>query len=313
MIKEIPFENHDEWLEIRKAYIGGSDAGSVVGMNPYKSAYTLWAEKTGQIEAFAGNLTTEVGAYLEELVAELFTRETGKKVRKKNRTMVNDKYPFACANVDRMVVGEKAFLEIKTTNSLPIMRALKNGGDEFPTAYYAQCVHYLGVTGLERCYLAVLINCRELKIYTMERDEAEIAALMKAESDFWWNYVMGGCPPPVDGSEDCAETIETLHQEGMDRHDVTLMGLEPQIRAYLSFGERIKELKAAQTEAANAIKQSMGDASYGRAGAYKVSWTSSSRSTFDRDKFQKANPGVDLTPYYKTSASRTFRVTEQKI
>ena len=47
MIKEYEWSNHEEWLAIRRQYIGGSDAGAVIGMNPYKSSYTLWAEKTG--------------------------------------------------------------------------------------------------------------------------------------------------------------------------------------------------------------------------------------------------------------------------
>lgn len=309
MTREIAYKDKAEWLAIRNRYIGGSDAGSVIGMNPYRSAYTLWAEKTGQIEPFAGNLTTEVGAYLEELVAELFARETGKKVRKKNRVLINDAYPFACANVDRMVVGEKAFLEIKTTNSIPIMRALKHGGDEFPDAYYAQCVHYLAITGLQKCYLAVMINCRELKIYEMDRDEDEIAALMGAEKDFW-DHVTAKTPPAVDGSKNCADTIEAMHPA--DNGDtINLIGMEPALRSYVDLGAQIKALKKMQDEAANAVKNAMGDAARGETDLYKVSWTSSTRSTFDKDAFVKAHGGLDLTPYYKTSSARTFRVTER--
>ena len=105
MIKEFSYQDREEWLALRRQYIGGSDAGAVMGMNPYKSPYALWAEKTGQIQEFEGNLTTEVGSYLEDFVAQLFTRETGKSVRRKNRMMVNSEYPWACADVDRMVIG----------------------------------------------------------------------------------------------------------------------------------------------------------------------------------------------------------------
>ena len=62
MINEIKYANHEEWLSIRHKYIGGSDAGAVIGMNPYKSRYTLWAEKTGKMPEFGGNITTKVGA-----------------------------------------------------------------------------------------------------------------------------------------------------------------------------------------------------------------------------------------------------------
>ena len=32
---------HEEWLENRRRGIGGSDAGSICGLNPYSSARTL--------------------------------------------------------------------------------------------------------------------------------------------------------------------------------------------------------------------------------------------------------------------------------
>ena len=40
----------EEWLKYRTQGIGGSDVSVIAGMNPFKSAYTLWLEKTGQIE-----------------------------------------------------------------------------------------------------------------------------------------------------------------------------------------------------------------------------------------------------------------------
>lgn len=44
-------ENRQNWLNVRAKGIGGSDAGVIMGLNPYKSAYQLWMEKTGQAEA----------------------------------------------------------------------------------------------------------------------------------------------------------------------------------------------------------------------------------------------------------------------
>ena len=160
-MNEIAYGSREEWLALRRGYIGGSDAAAVLGLDEYKSAYSLWAEKTGRIPEFAGNIATRTGQCLEQFVAELWSEETGKKVRRKNRILTNDVYPWACADVDRMVVGEKALLEIKTTNSFPIMRTCRGG--EFPDRWYCQMMHYMAVTGCEKAYLAVLLNCREMK------------------------------------------------------------------------------------------------------------------------------------------------------
>lgn len=182
---------HDEWLERRRVAIGGSDAAAVVGLNAYASPYSLWAEKTGRVPGFAGNLATEVGTYMENFVARKFTEETGKRVRRCNNIIYNPEYPFAHANIDRMIVGEDAGLECKTVDSLS-MGKFKNG--EYPANFYVQSVHYLAITGAKRWYLAVLIGNKDFRWFTIERDDAEIAALMDAERDFWELVKIGHRP-----------------------------------------------------------------------------------------------------------------------
>ena len=306
MTKEIKYSTHEEWLDIRSKYIGGSDAGAVVGMNPYKSRYTLWAEKTKKVPSFEGNTTTRVGAYLEQLVAEMFEEETGKKVRKKNSTMVNDLYPFACANVDRMIVGEKAFLEIKTTNSFPIMKSLRNS-EEFPEAYDCQVVHYLAVTGLEKAYLAVLINCRELKIYEMERDQAEIDALMGAEEAFW-KLVETNTPPAVDGDESTTETLKTLYPNA-NGETVDLFAYNSLLDQYIDLTSQIKELSDLKEEVGNRVKDFMKEAGKGESDRFSVSYANTTRKTFDAKRFSAENGNLNLDPYYNVTTSRTFKVT----
>jgi putative phage-type endonuclease len=306
MIKEIKYSTHEEWLGIRSKYIGGSDASAVIGLNPYASRYSLWAEKTGKVPGFEGNLTTKVGAYLEQLVADLFEEETGKKVRKKNSTMVNDLYPFACANVDRMIVGEKAFLEIKTTNSIPLMKKLRNS-DEFPEQYYCQVVHYLAVTGLEKAYLAVLINCRELKIYEMERDQAEIDALMGAEKEFW-KLVETNTPPSPDGSEATSETISTLYPNAND-DTVDLFAYNSLLDQYCDLASQIKALTDLKDEVGNRVKEFMKEAGKGESDRFKVSFSNTTRKSFDAKRFSVDHGNLDLTPYYNITNSRTFKVS----
>lgn len=307
MIREIAYKNKEEWLSIRRNYIGGSDSGAVVGLNPYKSAYTLWAEKTGKAPEFQGNLTTEVGSYLEDFVAKLFEKETGKKVRRKNRILVNDKYPFACADVDRVIVGENAILECKTTNSYPAMKKFKNG--EYPESWYCQMTHYLAVGGFDRVYLGVLIGCREFKIFVLDRDDMEIQALMGEEEEFWYGYVQTDSPPTVDGSPNTAETIAELYPESND--DVAdLLAYESDLDKYMEYTALIKDIENQRDKVTNKIKAFLGETGRGESDNYKVSWTSSVRASFDAKRFAADHADMDLTKYYKTSKYRTFKVTE---
>lgn len=308
-IQKISYSNHEEWLSIRNKYIGGSDAGAVVGLDDYKSPYSLWAEKTGRIPAFGGNITTSVGAYLEEFVAKMFSDQTDKKVRKCNFTLINDMYPFACANVDRIISGEDAILEIKTTNSIPVMRKCKNG--EYPERWYCQMTHYLAVTGAHKAYLAVLIKCEEFKIFELERDDEEINALMSAEAEFW-KHVENDTPPDIDGSEATSDTLATLFPVATDGEPINLSSNQNMIDNYMDLKKQQKELQHAIDNCANIIKQQLGESEKGITEKYNVTWANSARKTFDTSRFAKDYSNLDLSKYYKTTNYRTFTIKERE-
>ena len=305
MIKKVSTKNHKEWKELRSHYIGGSDAAAVVGLNAFSSPYSLWVEKTGKAPGFDGNLATEVGTFLEEFVAQKFAQETGKKVRKCNYSFLNSQYPFAIANIDREIVGEDAGLEIKTTDSLNLK---KFKGGEYPANYYVQCVHYLAITGKKRWYLAVLIGNKDFRWFTIERDEAEIAALMTAEADFW-ECVKNDTPPAVDGLSATTEAVKTVYTDSND-NVVDLYGHKSDLAQYITLNKQIKELETMRDEAANRVKAFMGESGGGECDGFKVSWKSSTRRTFDNKRFAADNPDIDLSEYYNESNTRTFRVSE---
>lgn len=296
---------HEEWLERRRKSIGGSDAAAVVGLNAYVSPYSLWAEKTGKVPGFAGNLATEIGTYMEEFVAQKFAQESGKKVRRFNKIIYNPDYPFAHVNIDRDVVGEDAGLECKTTDSLNMK---KFRGGEYPANYYVQCVHSMAITGAKRWYLAVLIGNKEFKWFTIERDEDEIAALMTAEADFW-ELVKKDTPPAVDGTGATTEALKTIYAES-DDSICDLTAFSTNLHQYIALKKQIKELEELAEEAANRVKEFMGSSGVGECNGFNVSWKSQTRRTFDSKKFAKENPDIDLADYYKSTNTRTFRVSE---
>ena len=305
MITKVKTNSHEEWLELRSKYIGGSDAAAVVGLNAYASPYSLWAEKTGRVPGFAGNLATEVGTYLEEFVAQKFAAETGKKVRKANQSFLNSAYPWAIANIDREIVGEDAGLEIKTTDSLNMS---KFRGGEYPSNYYAQMVHYMAITGKKRWYLAVLIGNKDFRWFTLERDQAEIDALMTAESEFW-KLVQEDIPPWADGHRATTDVLNTVHGPGNDK-TLCLTAHKSDLQNYIALGKRIAELETERAEAANRIKRFMCDFGYGEHDGIRVSWKASTRRTFDSKRFLKEHPEIDVSEYFKESTNRTFRVME---
>ena len=305
-ICKVKTNSHEEWLSLRQKYIGGSDAASVIGLNTFCSAYTLWAEKTGKVAPFEGNLATDVGTYLEEFVAKRFEQETGKKVRRVNQSFLNDDYPFAIANIDREIVGEDAGLEIKTTSEINTKK-FNNG--EYPANYYCQCMHYMAVTGKKKWYLAVLIGNRDFKIFEIDRDEDEISALMEAEKAFW-EHVENDTPPLADGTVSTSEALCTLYPESSDEN-IDLVGYENDLEKYMDIVSQIKALEGQKEEIANRVKAFLGDAGKGENERFKVSWTTSERKSLDTKRLVQEHADLDIEKYYKVSTARTFRVTQK--
>ena len=173
--------SHEEWLKYRKQGIGGSDAGAVCGLNPYRTAMQVYYDKTtDSIETF-DNEAMRQGREFEDDVARRFMEASGKKVRRANFMYYDENYPFMLADIDRMVVGENAGLECKTASPY-LADKWKDG--KIPLHYQLQCYHYMSVCNAEAWYIAVLIYGREFKYYRLERDEEMMENLIQIERDF---------------------------------------------------------------------------------------------------------------------------------
>lgn len=300
---------HEEWLALRRNYIGGSDAAAILGLTPYSTPYSVWADKTGRTPPKEDNEAMRQGRDLEDYVAKRWEEATGKKVRRSNYMHLSETYPFAHANVDRMIVGERAGLECKTTS---VLNLKKFKGGSYPSNYYTQCVHYMAVTGADRWYLAVLVLGQGFYHYTIERDEDEILALMLAEQLFW-KYVQNDTPPPVDGLEPTEDAINQVYAEANpDAEEIDLFALEEVISLLELTKKNIKELETLKGKYEQQLKTELGNATLGRTDQYAVRWTPQTRRSFDTKALLAEYPDLDLEPFYKTTTFRKFEVKEKK-
>ena len=285
--------NREEWLMRRRKTIGGSDAAGIVGLSKWASPFSVWADKTGRAAEKEDTEAMRQGRDLEDYVARRWMEETGKRVYRLPAMLYHPKYPFAHADVDRMVMGENAGLECKTTFSLDLKQF---NSIEFPVQYYAQCVHYLAVTGADRWYLAVLAYGRGFFTFVLERDQAEIDALMAAEADFW-KLVEQDTPPNADGSEATSAALREIFPIS-EQTTADLFGRDTVLREYMRLKEDKKALNTRIGEIENTIKADMGEAESGLCGSFHISWKSQNRQTFQAKAFAKDHPSIDLAPYY---------------
>ncbi len=306
MINKISTKNmsHTDWLNQRRKSIGGSDAAALCGMNAYMSPYSVWADKMGLIPPKEPNEAMRLGTDLEQYVADGFTEVTGKRVRRDCHIIINSDYPFAHANVDRVVIGEDAGLECKTT-SVMNLKKFKNG--EYPDNYYVQCMHYMMVTGKKKWYLAVLILGKDFKVFEIERNNDEINSLIEIEKTFY-EHMQNKTAPAIDGSSATTNTLDFIYSEDNgEQADLTFYKSE--IQQYLDAKAQIKVLNEFCDSKANIIKEVMKDCESGICDDFNVMWKLQQRRTLDKKQLLADNPYLDLSKYEKVSNFRTFKIS----
>nr|DAP48637.1 MAG TPA: Exonuclease [Caudoviricetes sp.] len=295
----------EEWLKSRQEGIGGSDASAIAGLNPWKSSIQLYMDKKEENPQEIKSLRMELGNRLEGLVAELFTEETGLKLRNVNGMLKNEKYPFALANIDRAIVGEKAFLECKTTNSF----ALKEWQDGVPPHYEIQCLHYMAITGATHCYIAALIGNSDFIWHKIERDQETIDYLMQIEKRFWEENILKDIVPLPDGSDAYSEYLKEKYKKS-NGQEIELHLLKDGPQKLLKYDEIVTDIKALETEKKlieQEIQLHMEDFEVAKIGDRKITWKTSSRNSIDSKKLKSEMPDI-AAQYTKTSTSRTFRI-----
>lgn len=297
--------SRDDWLELRRRSIGGSDAAVILGLNQFRSQYTLWADKKGILNYKEDNEAMRIGRDMEDYVANRFCEATGKKVRRRNAMFLHDNYDFISANIDRDIVGENAGLECKTTN---IFAGCDFEGGEIPPYYYCQCVHYMSVMGYEKMYLAVLVLGKAFHLFEIERDENEVKALNDAEKSWWEKYILSDNIPDIDGSESTAQTLKALYPLSKDG-SVSLRGDEELIRSLLAVKVLKKEVDAQIAEYQNKIAALMGENEMAECDGYTVFYKTQERNCLDTKKLRSEMPDI-YKKYTNTSKIRMMKIKE---
>lgn len=306
MYEKIPISNmsHEEWLALRKTGIGGSDAGTVCGLNPYGSLMKLYYDKTGSAAEEPDSEAVRQGHDLEQYVAERFMEATGLKVRKSNFMYRSKEHPFMIADVDRLVAGEDAGLECKTASAY---NADKWKDGDIPLHYAMQCFHYMAVTGKRTWYIAAVILGREFIYHKLTWDDRLIAGLVEAEKSFWENHVMAGIMPGPDGSKACDGVLEQYFGRAREKSAVELVGFDGRLMRREEILASIERLEQEQKQIEQEIKLFMQDNELAENGRYKVSWSNVDTARLDTKRIKQEQPEI-YRKYVNVTSSRRFQI-----
>jgi putative phage-type endonuclease len=266
------------WLDARTRGIGASDAAAILGVNPWKSALMLYAEKIG-LTAPTPEESERMkwGHRLEQPIADAYEDETGRvTIDPGDFAIIHHRdLPYIQATLDRRVTivrtlpdvpqppgaGDGA-LEIKTTNAWNAAE----WADEPPLLYQVQLQHQLAVASLQWGSLAVLIGGQEFRWQDQARNDEFIAKMIAAEDEFWF-HVQHQIPPAPDASASSAKALALLYPKE-ERDTILLDG--PNAQALIDADARrqrasdlMKQAEAEQLAAENLIKAAIGDHTFG--------------------------------------------------
>jgi len=200
---------HEEWLAARRTGIGGSDIAAILRISPWRTPLDVYRDKIEGIEPPATE-AMQWGLLLEDLIAKEYSRRTGRKVQRINAVLRRPGSEWALASLDRVIVpdgkralavnnelrGAEGVLECKAVNAFTASSwGREDDPDAVPSHYAAQCMWYLGVTGLSWCDVAALIGGQRLIVKRIQRDEEVITAMLEKAKDFWFNHVVARVPP----------------------------------------------------------------------------------------------------------------------
>lgn len=257
------------WLEARRQGVGASEVAALLGVDPYRSAFAVWAEKTGRVvpEDLSDKQAVQWGNALEPLVARAWSEQTGREIVDHGRTTIRRRaHSLLFATLDREIVDAgdgigPGVLEVKAPGYLQ----REHWESDPPLKYVVQVQAQLAVTGHQWGVLAALIGGQDFRAFTIDRDDALIEVIEDAVTTFW-RCVEEGVPPSVDGSESTRHALARLYP----RDSGAEIELPPEAVTYALALEQAKdELKkwgAVEADAKNKLVALIGDASSARLG-----------------------------------------------
>lgn len=246
--------------EVRRSGLGSSDAATIVGLNPWKGALQLWAEKRGLIESDAMGEAAYWGTRLEPVLLEEYARRTGRIVVGRNElgelwpwgwggrqfcgydiepdglldTLRHPDHAWMMCHLDGLayeIHGDEArlaaIIEAKTASAYRSGDWGADGSDAIPHEYMVQVQWAAEIV---RATLGrpvpidspTLIGGQAFRLFSGIPHDPEIAAMLIREGAEFWRRVQDDDPPPADPDERGLDALARLFPQHDDAEEIVV-------------------------------------------------------------------------------------------
>jgi putative phage-type endonuclease len=249
------------WLAERRRSIGGSDASTLVDLNPHGSRMQLWLDKTGQLPEQRVSSAIEWGNLLEPVVRE-WLAQTYRLTIVRCGMLRRPGQPRVHANPDGIVLDEHSHpvmgVEIKTTSHRMAHEWADGQVPDHAELQAQLCMH---VTGLSSWWVVGLIDGRDPQVRKVHADP-ELGDMLAAEAArFYRDHIDPMQPPALDDSEATYDAVRGTLSHATDGKAIRLT---PDLLRLLAAREKacaaVQAAEAARREADAALCMALGDA-----------------------------------------------------
>lgn len=185
----------NESLGDRTKYLGASDMAAVCGVDPYRNAYDVWLEKTGQLDDKPPNRAMELGIRLEPVVLQWAEEQIGLIDSDIEAITILDSpimvHPDGVhRETGRPVESKTAGMGWKVSDEWG-----EAGSDQVPEQYIVQCQTQMLALHADLCYLPAFLGGTEFRMYHIKFDPEMAEHILQIARDFWTVHVERMEPP----------------------------------------------------------------------------------------------------------------------
>lgn len=303
--------------------IGGSSAGTILGINPYRSRYQEYLRMIGEEEEedLSENINIYCGNLLEPVIAQIL-HDKGYEFKTGLEQEINPVHKHLSRNVDGLSADRKIVHEIKTANTF-----MRDKFADGPTpTYNAQINHYALWPEVEQMFLHVLFVPQEMKqmFFDVEftadqvyniclslelqtfvcEPDVMLQEYMLGRYDEFMRFVDNRIPPP-------AQNMEELAVMFAQSESGSVQATDNDMRALTRIKEIKSEIKSLNDEAKMLqyqVCETMGEKdTLLNDGSKLATWKTQSAKRVDT---QRLKDDKIYEKYLKVSESRVFRLAK---
>lgn len=266
--------DRESWLKDRMGSVGGSEAATVMGCNPYDTKLALYARKRRELPEKESTLPMQVGHHMESFIDERYKEETSRTTSNLGRFTIQRRgdCPSMHATLDRSIRpcdGHDMPGVLQCKNVGHRMASNWNTGD-IPVPVQVQIQHEMFVSKMEWGSVAALLGGSEFVWQDVERYDRFCSALAR-ECAAFMKAVRKGRPPKAEAGD--LDVVRLLNPTAVPGREIDLPDEAIELTdRYDAYNEIVKGNERTLNGIKARLQQLVGDAELGKVPGDNGAW-----------------------------------------